>query len=88
MSPTSGSTIIRGNNFIPSNAEFDPAYGLDVTVSGVELQNDVFETAVNEPIGAQFKANLQDLVERNILEVLNHLGTPLSAGAIANYTAP
>ncbi len=71
ISPTSGSTILRGNNFLPSRAEFDPAYGLDIGVTGVELDPSVFETAINEPIGAQFLACLQDLVVRGIIEVLD-----------------
>ena len=69
ISPTSGSTIIRGNNFIKSRAEFDPAYGLDVGITPIQLDNSVFETAINDPIGGQFLANLLDLVVRNIIEV-------------------
>jgi hypothetical protein len=88
VSPTSGSTIIRGNNWTPSNAEFDPAYGLDVTTAGVELQNDIFETAINEPVGAQFTANLQDYVARGILLVKDQAGVTLTPGTIAAYTAP
>jgi hypothetical protein len=88
VSPTSGSTIIRGNNFNPANAEFDPAYGLDVTTSGVELQEDIFETAVNEPVGAQFTANLQDYVSRGILIVRDPAGVTMDPGDIAGYVAP
>jgi len=88
VSPTSGSTIIRGNNFNPANAEFDPAYGLDVTTSGVELQEDIFETAINEPVGAQFTANLQDYVARGILTVHDQNGATMDPGEIAAYTAP
>jgi len=87
VSPTSGSTVIRGNNWDPSKAEFDPAYGLDVTVSGVAIQDDVFESAINEPIGAQFTANLQDLVARGILEVKNSSGAVLDPGEIADFVA-
>jgi hypothetical protein len=88
VAPTSGSTVIRGNNFKPSNAEFDPAYGLDVNLSGVELQEDVFESAINEPLGAQFKANLQDLVARGILLVHDQNGVTMDPGDIAGYVAP
>ncbi len=88
VSPTSGSTIIRGNNFNPAIAEFDPAYGLNVTTTGVELQEDIFETAVNEPVGAQFTANLQDFVARGILIVRDPAGMTMDAGDIADYTAP
>ncbi len=84
ISPTSGSTIIRGNNWVPSNAEFDPAYGLDIGVSQLFINPSVFETAINEPIGAQFLASLQDLVVRGIIEVLDD-GTPLTAEGIRDF---
>lgn len=86
ISPTSGSTIIRGNNFIPSRAEFDPAYGLDIGVTVVELDPSVFETAINEPIGNQFLASLQDLVVRGIIEVLNN-GSTMTPEEIRNFAA-
>ena len=86
ISPTSGSTIIRGNNFIASRAEFDPAYGLDIGVAIVELDDSVFETAINEPIGAQFLACLQDLVVRGIIEVLDN-GVAMTAEQIRDFAA-
>jgi hypothetical protein len=86
VSPTSGSTIIRGNNWVASRAEFDPAYGLDIGVSVTEINPEVFETAINEPIGAQFLASLQDLVVRGIIEVLDD-GTPLTAAQIRLFDA-
>jgi hypothetical protein len=89
VAPTSGSSIVRGGtNWNPAQAEFDPAYGLDVGIAGVDLQEDVFETAINEPIGAQFKANLQDYVSRGILIVSDTGGTPMTPGDIGSYTAP
>jgi hypothetical protein len=89
ISPTSGSTIIRGNNFLPSRAEFDPAYGLDVGIAYVELNDSVFETAINEPIGSQFLACLQDLVARGIIEVFGStLDRVLTTEEIRNFTAP
>jgi hypothetical protein len=86
VSPTSGSTIIRGNNWNPSRAEFDPAYGLDVGITQVMIDPSVFETAVNEPIGAQFLACLQDLVVRGIIEVLDD-GTPMTPEQIRDFQA-
>lgn len=89
VSPTSGSSVVRGgSDWDNSQAEFDPTYGLNVPVSGITLQSDVFETALNEPVGMQFRANLQDLVARGILEVRNDGGTPMTPGEIAAYTAP
>ena len=90
VSPTSGSSIVRGGSaWNPSQAEYDPTYGLNVSISGISLQNDVFETALNEPVGAQFKANLQDLVSRGILIVTEGpTGPPMDPGEIADYTAP
>jgi hypothetical protein len=84
ISPTSGSTVIRGNNWVASNAEFDPAYGLDIGVTQTMIDPSVFETAINEPIGAQFLASLQDLVVRGIIEVLDD-GTPLTAEGIRDF---
>lgn len=86
VSPTSGSTIIRGNNWLSSRAEFDPAYGLDVTTTPVTLDESVFETAINDPIGGQFLANLQDLVVRSIIEVSND-GVVMSAEDIRAFDA-
>ena len=72
VSPTSGSSVVRGGSaWNPNQAEYDPSYGLDVPISGVTLQSDVFETALNEPVGMQFRANLQDYVSRGILIVLD-----------------
>jgi hypothetical protein len=89
VSPTSGSSIIRGNGWNPTRAEYEPSYGLDVTIDGLEMQPDVFETAINEPIGGQFKANLQDYVARGILEVSEGpTGPPMTPGEIGDYTAP
>jgi hypothetical protein len=89
VSPTSGSSVVRGASaWVESQAEFDPTYGLNVTSSGVQLQNDVFETALNEPVGSQFKANLQDLISRGIILVHDHLGATMDPGDIADYTAP
>lgn len=88
VSPTSGSTVIRGMPFLPSSIELNPAYGVDVGVAPVEIQADVFEAALNEPIGGQFKANLQDLVTRGVLEVTDDVGNVMNASDIANYTAP
>jgi hypothetical protein len=88
VSPTSGSTIIRGNGWNPTRAEYDPAYGLDITAAGLEIQADVFETAINEPVGGQFKANLQDYVARGILEVSEgSTGPPMTPQEIGDYTA-
>jgi hypothetical protein len=86
VSPTSGSTIIRGNNWNPSRAEFDPAYGLDIGVAPTDINDSVFETAINEPIGAQFLACLQDLVVRGIIEVADN-GTPMTPEQIRDFTA-
>ncbi len=89
VSPTSGSSVVRGGNaWNPDTAEFDPSYGLDVPVSGVTLQSDVFETALKEPVGMQFRANLQDYVARGILIVRNDSGSSMTPGEIADYTAP
>lgn len=89
VSPTSGSSVVRGGSaWSTSRAEFDPTYGLNVDVTGVELQEDVFETAVNEPVGAQFKANLQDLVTRGLLILHDQNGATMDPGDIADYTAP
>lgn len=89
VSPTSGSSVVRGGSaWNPDTAEFDPSYGLDVPVSGVTLQNDVFETALNEPVGMQFRANLQDYVARGILIVRDHAGSPMTPKEIGDYTAP
>ncbi len=86
IAPTSGSTIIRGNNWLSSRAEFDPAYGLDVGVKPITLNESVFETAINDPIGGQFLANLQDLVARGIIEVADD-GTPLTPEQIRDFAA-
>ncbi len=90
VSPTSGSSIVRsGGAWDPNQAEFDPSYGLDVSIAGVSLQSDVFETALNEPVGMQFRANLQDYVARGILIVTEGpTGPPMDPGEIAEYTAP
>ncbi len=89
ISPTSGSTIIRGNNFVPSRAEFNPAYGLDIGVAYVELNDSVFETAIKEPIGSQFLACLQDLVVRKIIEVYDSTKVRvLTTEEIRDFTAP
>ena len=89
VAPTSGSSVVRGGTiWNPAQAEFDPAYGLDVGIAGVDLQSDVFETAINEPVGSQFKANLQDYVSRGILQVRNDGGTPMTPKEIGDYTAP
>lgn len=89
VSPTSGSAIVRGgSDWNPAQAEYDPSYGLDVGIAGVTLQNDVFETALKEPVGMQFRANLQDYVARGILIVLDDLGAVMNPGDIADYTAP
>jgi hypothetical protein len=90
VSPTSGSAVVRGgSDWNPNQAEYDPSYGLNVPISGVTLQNDVFETALNEPVGMQFRANLQDLVSRGILIVTEGpTGPPMDPGEIADYQAP
>ena len=89
VSPTSGSSVVRGGSeWNTESAEFDPTYGLNVPKAGITLQSDVFETALNEPVGMQFRANLQDLVARGILQVRNDAGSPMSPGDIADYTAP
>ncbi|KKN51235.1 hypothetical protein LCGC14_0624650 [marine sediment metagenome] len=90
VSPTSGSAIVRGGSaWDPNQAEFDPSYGLDVGIAGVTLQGDVFETALKEPVGMQFRANLQDYVARGILIVTEGpTGPPMDPGEIADYTAP
>jgi hypothetical protein len=87
ISPTSGSSIIRGGAWQAENAEFDPTYGLNVTTKGVQVQQDVFETAVQEPIGSQFMANLQDLVNRNIVEVEDEYGNTMTPREIRDYEA-
>lgn len=86
VSPTSGSTIIRGNNFLESKAESDPAYGLNIGVSPITLNESVFETAINDPIGGQFLANLQDLVARGIIEVADD-GVVLTPEEIRDFVA-
>jgi hypothetical protein len=89
VSPTSGSSIVRGGSaWDPNNAEFDPTYGLNVPVSGITIQSDVFETALIEPVGAQVRANLQDYVARGILVVRDDGGTPMTPKEIGDYTAP
>lgn len=89
VSPTSGSSVVRGGSpWNPAQAEYDPSYGLNVPISGVTLQSDVFETALKEPVGMQFRANLQDYVSRGILIVRNDAGSPMTPGEIADYTAP
>ncbi len=89
VSPTSGSSVVRGGSaWNPESAEYDPTYGLNVSRAGITLQNDVFETALNEPVGMQFRANLQDLVARGILIVRDDVGSPMTPGEIADYTAP
>jgi hypothetical protein len=87
ISPTSGSSIIRGGVWKAENAEFDPTYGLNVTTKGVQVQQDVFETAIQEPIGSQFMANLQDLVDRSIVEVEDEYGNILTPREIRDYEA-
>ncbi len=86
IAPTSGSTIIRGNNWLAAQAEFDPAYGLDVGTSPITLDESVFETAINDPIGGQFLANLQDLVVRLIIEVADD-GVVMTAEDIRDFAA-
>jgi hypothetical protein len=89
VSPTSGSSVVRGGSqWNPESAAYDPTYGLNVPIAGITLQSDVFETALKEPVGMQFRANLQDLVARGILIVRDDGGTPMSPGDIADYTAP
>ena len=89
VSPTSGSSVVRGgSDWDPNQAEYDPSYGLDIGVGGVTLQSDVFETALNEPVGMQFRANLQDLVARGILIVRNDAGSSMTPKEIGDYTAP
>lgn len=90
VSPTSGSSVVRGGSaWDPNQAEFDPSYGLDVGIAGVTLQGDVFETALKEPVGMQFRANLQDYVSRGILIVTEGpTGPPMDPGEIADYEAP
>jgi hypothetical protein len=90
VSPTSGSSIVRGGSaWDPAQAEFDPSYGLDVGVAGISLQSDVFETALKEPVGMQFRANLQDYISRGILIVTEGpTGPPMTPSDIADYTAP
>jgi hypothetical protein len=89
VSPTSGSAIVRGGSaWDPDQAEYDPSYGLDVSIAGLTLQSDVFETALNEPVGMQFRANLQDYVARGILIVRDDGGTPMTPKEIGDYTAP
>jgi sulfur transfer complex TusBCD TusB component (DsrH family) len=62
----------------------DPAYGLDIGVTVTNVNPSVFETAINEPIGAQFLASLQDLVARGIIEVLDD-GTPMTPEDIRDF---
>jgi hypothetical protein len=89
VSPTSGSSVVRGgSDWNPDTAEYDPSYGLNVPISGITLQSDVFETALNEPVGMQFRANLQDYVARGILIVRNDGGTPMTPKEIGDYQAP
>jgi hypothetical protein len=89
VSPTSGSSVVRGgSDWNPDTAEYDPSYGLNVPISGITLQSDVFETALNEPVGMQFRANLQDYVSRGILIVRNDGGTPMTPKQIGDYQAP
>lgn len=89
VSPTSGSSVVRGgSSWNPGNAEYDPTYGLNVPISGITLQSDVFETALKEPVGMQFRANLQDLVARGVLIVRDDGGSPMTPNEIGDYTAP
>jgi hypothetical protein len=89
VSPTSGSSVVRGGSqWNPNTAEYDPTYGLNVSIAGITLQSDVFETALNEPVGMQFRANLQDMVARGILIVRNDGGTPMTPKQIGDYQAP
>lgn len=86
VSPTSGSTVVQGKPPVFSNIEDNPAYGLDVTLAGVELEESVFEQALNDPIGGQFKSNLMDYVERGILLVQDD-GATLDSADIRDFTA-
>jgi len=87
VSPTSGSTVVQGKPPVFSKIEDNPAYGLDVTLAGIELDEPVFESAVNDPIGGQFKSNLMDLVSRGVILVQDD-GVTMEATDIRDFTAP
>jgi hypothetical protein len=87
VSPTSGSTVVQGKPPVFSKIEGNPAYGLDVTLAGVELEETVFESAINDPIGGQFKSNLMDFVTRGVILVQDD-GVTMSATDIRDFTAP
>ena len=86
VSPTSGSTVLQGKPPVFSKIETNPAYGLDVGIAPLELEEPVFEAALNDPIGAQFSANLMDLVTRGILLVQDD-GVTMDPGDIRDFTA-
>jgi len=88
IAPTSGSTVIRGDTFVPGRIEFNPAYGLNVGIAPIELQEDLFEQALSETVGNGFITHLQDLITRGIIEVRDESGSVMDAGDLASYTAP
>ena len=86
ISPTSGSTVLRADPFKKFRAEYDPSYGLNVGMSPVELEDTVFETALEESSGSAFKANLQELISLGVI-IVEQNGTELTAIDIRDFTA-
>lgn len=86
ISPTTGSAILRGRPFRPGNVELDLAYGIDVGIAPSEIQEDLFESALNDTVGRQLMATLQDLIIRQIIEVRDQAGIILTAQAVADFT--
>jgi hypothetical protein len=59
---------------------------MDVTLDGLTMEDELFETALDDPVGAGFRANVQDLVVRGII-IVELDGTPLTAIQIRDFTA-
>lgn len=86
VSPTSGSVVLRGGPNDVAGAEFHPAYGLNIGIGDLNIEDSVFESAIKDPVGAGLMASLQDLVERAVIEVA-HDGTPMDATDIGDFSA-
>jgi len=86
ISPTTGSSILRGRPFQPGNVEFDLAYGIDVGIAPSSIDENLFETALLDTVGRQFMATLQDLIMRQIIEVRDQNGVVLTAQTLADFS--
>jgi hypothetical protein len=85
---TSGSATVHHAEDNTYQTGFSLAYGLYVSIQGTSMHEDIFERALNDTRGSQFKANLQELIARSILEVRNQSGAPMSPSEIGSYIAP